>query len=624
MLAQTPEEAIERLKALMASGFASASASAPGAGGSDDSDDSEEELGERAGISESSEPRAGDERLSSTDAAQLAPLDPRSGEMPYVDHVRTSSDKPAPPPVAMPLPPEESAAAVNRELVEALLGSLEKKQRECNKAYELMQGTNVARKLMGSGLVKPPVGQAAGPGSPAPSAASPSKPVRRRGGKAAGARRSQRGAGAAGPGETDSLEGKVISQLLKQAQEGDAANKEMQQKYRKSLDDIAACRKKLRSAEAQCAALQQQVHDHRDNEVKLRQRMSELRIKSSKQSGKENKVQEDLQTLRQQLATEKGEHDLTKQRLLGMLRTQRASKESVLANRSIEVEREKARAESLMQQLAETQQRLSETSSENGKLTELIEHKTMQLNAVVSQLQEERRVREKERSDTDRKSRHAADIMTAARDAVEAAESFSARLKDQNASIVALKAERDHAKASLVHLRTELEEARSKAESERVKDSQPYRRLQMLEEDIATVSETLEGAVGGGISNAADGDALHRLRTASDAVLRELDASRRRVQQEQHERAVALAAKQEELTSLRSNVLHLKGQLALEGAQAKERESGLRQRLRRAEADRDECLAAAGRADALLARFTSRDSSINESMNASLVSHRQP
>lgn len=32
------------------------------------------------------------------------------------------------------------------------------------------------------------------------------------------------------------------------------------------------------------------------------------------------------------------------------------------------------------------------------------------------------------------------DIMTAARDAVEAAESFSARLKDQNASIVALKA----------------------------------------------------------------------------------------------------------------------------------------------------------------------------------------
>lgn len=44
---------------------------------------------------------------------------------------------------------------------------------------------------------------------------------------------------------------------------------------------------------------------------------------SSKQSGKENKVQEDLQTLRQQLATEKGEHDLTKQRLLGMLRTQR-------------------------------------------------------------------------------------------------------------------------------------------------------------------------------------------------------------------------------------------------------------------------------------------------------------
>lgn len=117
----------------------------------------------------------------------------------------------------------------------------------------------------------------------------------------------------------------------------------------------------------------------------------------------------------------------------------------MLANRSIEVEREKARAESLMQQLAETQQRLSETSSEvgvdgdtarlphptdfavgrrnlpwvadmrlaiaagqNGKLTELIEHKTMQLNAVVSQLQEERRVREKERSDTDRKSRHAA------------------------------------------------------------------------------------------------------------------------------------------------------------------------------------------------------------------------
>lgn len=71
-------------------------------------------------------------------------------------------------------------------------------------------------------------------------------------------------------------------------------------------------------------------------------------------------------------------------------------------------------------------------------------------------------------------------------------------------------------------------------------------------------------------------------------------------------------------------MLHLKGQLALEGAQAKERESGLRQRLRRAEADRDECLAAAGRADALLARFTSRDSSINESMNASLVSHRQP
>lgn len=66
-----------------------------------------------------------------------------------------------------------------------------------------------------------------------------------------------------------------------------------------------------------------------------------------------------------------------------------------------------------------------------------------------------------------------------------------------------MQAERDHAKASLVHLRTELEEARSKAESERVKDSQPYRRLQMLEEDIATVSETLEGAVGGGISNAA-------------------------------------------------------------------------------------------------------------------------
>jgi uncharacterized protein YhaN len=46
-----------------------------------------------------------------------------------------------------------------------------------------------------------------------------------------------------------------------------------------SLDDIAAYRKKLREAEAQCQTLQQQVHDHRDSEIKLRQRMSELRIK---------------------------------------------------------------------------------------------------------------------------------------------------------------------------------------------------------------------------------------------------------------------------------------------------------------------------------------------------------
>jgi regulator of protease activity HflC (stomatin/prohibitin superfamily) len=99
-----------------------------------------------------------------------------------------------------------------------------------------------------------------------------------------------------------------------------------------------------------------------------------------------------------------------------------------------------------------------------------------------------------------------------------------------------------------------------------------------------------------------------------------LEALRRRLQQEQQERAAMLAAKQEEITSLRSDSLHLKGQLALEGAQAKERESALRQRVRRAEADRDECLAAAGRADALLARFTSRENSVNNSLNNSVVS----
>jgi hypothetical protein len=66
--------------------------------------------------------------------------------------------------------------------------------------------------------------------SPAKSAQSPSKP-RRRGGKGGGRRGG--GGGRAVAGEADSLEGKVISQLLKQAQDCDSTNKELQLKYRK-------------------------------------------------------------------------------------------------------------------------------------------------------------------------------------------------------------------------------------------------------------------------------------------------------------------------------------------------------------------------------------------------------
>jgi hypothetical protein len=64
-------------------------------------------------------------------------------------------------------------------------------------------------------------------------------------------------------------------------------------------------------------------------------------------------------------------------------------------------------------------------------------------------------------------------------------------------------AERDHAKASLIHMRAELEEARSNVSSTLGQQSGDHKRFTMLQDDINTVSEALESALGGGLSNTA-------------------------------------------------------------------------------------------------------------------------
>lgn len=100
-----------------------------------------------------------------------------------------------------------------------------------------------------------------------------------------------------------------------------------------------------------------------------------------------------------------------------------------------------------------------------------------------------------------------------------------------------------------------------------------------------------------------DGDPIHRLRTASDALVRLLGLERQRLHRNIEALEQEAAQRQQDSARLRSEVLRLKGELGVVQAQAQERESSLRQRIRRAEQDRDECLAAAGRADALLAKL---------------------
>ena len=88
-----------------------------------------------------------------------------------------------------------------------------------------------------------------------------------------------------------------------------------------------------------------------------------------------------------------------------------------------------------------------------------------------------------------------------------------------------------------------------------------------------------------------------------------LEQERERFVREMDAKDRQLSDRLQESSTLRTEVLHLKGQLNVMQAQAGERETALRQRVRRAEQDRDDCLAAAGRADALLSKLSNRDAS---------------
>jgi hypothetical protein len=105
-----------------------------------------------------------------------------------------------------------------------------------------------------------------------------------------------------------------------------------------------------------------------------------------------------------------------------------------------------------------------------------------------------------------------------------------------------------------------------------------------------------------------EGDPVRRLRLAADALIRQLESERQQLFRENEALARECGERQQDSASLRSEVVRLKGELGVTQAQAQEREASLRQRIRRAEQDRDECLAAAGRADILLAKLSAAQS----------------
>ena len=105
-----------------------------------------------------------------------------------------------------------------------------------------------------------------------------------------------------------------------------------------------------------------------------------------------------------------------------------------------------------------------------------------------------------------------------------------------------------------------------------------------------------------------EGDPVHRLRLAADALVRFLDSERQQLGRDNEALSRECGMQQEDAAAMRSEVLRLKGELGVGQAQAQEREAALRKRIRRAEQDRDECLAAAGRADTLLARLAAAQS----------------
>lgn len=192
------------------------------------------------------------------------------------------------------------------------------------------------------------------------------------------------------------------------------------------MKDAAGLRRKLKSVEATCSSLEKQVKQHQEEESSLRQRLMEQRVKVwqggvsvrflysrrvlktaiarqhmqlylnllwqvSRQAGREGKVQEDMESLRQQVAKERAEHEITKQRLSSLHRSQKVgnyklpmqvdvpsrlmhvtcsvlqmSKEAANAAVNAELQQERQQTADLRDQLADTHHELGKSAEEAG------------------------------------------------------------------------------------------------------------------------------------------------------------------------------------------------------------------------------------------------------------------
>jgi len=168
---------------------------------------------------------------------------------------------------------------VETEVVNALLHSLERKQRECDKAYELMQGKDLIQALRQQALLSEIEEERAHSSS----GSRKSSPARPRTSKVTAVRRShaaKRKPGARSLSDTESsLGGRVINQLIKHAKDSDTVSQEAQEKYQKALLDVASLRRQLKDADAQSGALKKQLKHHQEEEHNLRQRLMEQRVK---------------------------------------------------------------------------------------------------------------------------------------------------------------------------------------------------------------------------------------------------------------------------------------------------------------------------------------------------------